>query len=82
MMLSHGCVPIAMHRSIIIPIAKNTRKPLNDGNNYRGIALSSILGKALDCVIINTINGGFDTSDYQLGFKPEHSTSHCTFVVK
>ena len=71
-----------MHHSIIIPIAKNKRKPLNDGNNYRGIAFSSILGKALDWVIINTCNGGFDTSDYKFGFKPEHSTSYCTFVVK
>ena len=29
MMLSHGYVPIAMHHSIIIPIAKNKRKSLN-----------------------------------------------------
>ena len=33
MMLSHGYIPISMHHSIIIPIAKNKRKYLNDGNN-------------------------------------------------
>ena len=49
-MLRHGYVPKAMLLSTITPIPKNRRKSLNDSNNYRGIALSSGLGKVLDYI--------------------------------
>ena len=41
--LYHGHVPKQMKLSTLIPIPKNKRKSLNDPNNYRAIALSSIL---------------------------------------
>jgi hypothetical protein len=81
-MIFHGCAPDGLHLSTLIPIPKNKRKSLNDSNNYRAIALSSVLGKLLDRVILSKHYDKFATSDYQYGFKKQHSTVHCTFVVK
>ena len=53
-MLSHGHASKAMRLSTIIPIPKNIKKSLNDSDNYRRIALNSVLEKVLDWVILNT----------------------------
>ena len=79
--LSHGYVPKDMLMGTISPIPKNRKKSLNDSDNYRSIALSSILGKILDWIILDRHKGVFQTVDAQFGFKPKHSTSQCTFVV-
>ena len=81
-MLNHNYVPSAMLTSTVIPIPKNRRKSLTDSENYRAIALSSILGKVLDWAILISCDNVFTSSDLQFGFKPKHSTSQCTFVVK
>jgi len=81
-MIFHGCVPDGLHLSTLIPIPKNKRKSLNDSSNCRAIALSSVLGKRLDRVILSKHYDKLATSDYQCGLKKQHSTVHCTFVVK
>jgi hypothetical protein len=68
--------------STIIPIPKNKRKSLNDFDNYRGIALSSVLGKTLDRILLKKHLHVFETSDLQFGFKKKHSTAQCTFMAK
>ena len=78
-MLNHGVVPNGMMSGTIIPIPKNKLKSLNDSNNYRGITLSSILGKLFDNIILQNI---LNTSDLQFGFKNECSTTYCTFVLE
>ena len=80
-MVSHGNAPQALRISTLVPIPKNKRKSLNDSNNYRAIALSSVLGKLLDRIILSKYYDNFVTSDYQYGFKKQHSTVNCTFVV-
>ena len=54
----------------------------NDSNNYRGIALSSILSKLLDKAIIQSHIFHLGSSDLQFGYKEKSSTSQCTFVVE
>ena len=49
-MLTHSCVPSGLLLSMVIPIPKNKNKSLSDSGNYRGIALSSILGKLFDII--------------------------------
>lgn len=77
-MLSHGFVPGDFS---IVPIPKNERKSLNESANYRAIALSSVLGKLLDKILLCKCESIFTTSDLQYGFKKSHSTNQCTFVV-
>jgi len=50
--------------------------------NYRGIALSSILGKLFDNIIFVKCSAKLSTSDLQFGFKRNSSTHRCTMVLK
>ena len=65
----------------LVPIPKNKRKSQNDSNNYRAIALSSVLGKLLDRILLTKYHDELTTSDYQFGFKKQHSTVGYIFVV-
>jgi len=80
-MISHGYVPKDFLLSTLIPIPKHKRKSLNCSDNYRAIALSSVMGKLLDKIVLDKCTDVFTTSMYQYGFKRAHSTSQCTFVV-
>ena len=80
-MLCHGHAPHHILLSTIVPIIKDKRKSCHDSNNYRGIALSSILGKIIDNIIIKSQLNVLSTSDMQFGFKEKCSTTQCTFVV-
>ena len=80
-MFKHGMSPEGLTLSTIISIPKNKKKSLNSSDNYRGIALSSIIGKMLDRIIFVNNSCIFKTSDLQFGFKSNHSTTQCTYVV-
>ena len=58
------------------------RNSLIDSDNYRGLALSSILGKVLAWVILLSCGDVLQTGDAQLGFKPKYPTPQCLFVAK
>ena len=66
--------------STLIPISRNKKKSINSSENYRAIALGSIIGKVLD-LIITKQNHTFKTYDYQFGFKQKHSIAMCTFAA-
>ncbi len=80
-MIQHGTVPSGFRSSTLIPIPKSKRKSMNDSSNYRSIALSSILGKLLDRIILSKCMDVFSTNDMQFGFKKHHSTVQCTMIV-
>jgi hypothetical protein len=67
--------------SLLRPIPKNRKKSLNDSSNYRSIAISSILLKIFDKVVLATHSQVLSTSNLQFGFKAKHSTTQCTFVL-
>ena len=73
-LLSHNIVPQNMLLSTVSPIPKDKRKSMNDSNNYRGIALSCVVGKLLDKIILRKCQALVDTSYQQFGFKKSHST--------
>ena len=81
-MLHHGYVAPNLRLATIIPIVKDKTESMNDSNNYRGIALSSILSKLLDKVIIQSHKVHLGSSDLQFGYKEKSSTAQCTFVVE
>ena len=80
-MLCHGYCAPNLRLSTIIPIVKNKKSSLNDSNNYRGIALSSIIAKLLDIIILQKNCKNLKSSDLQFGFKEKSSTVQCSFVV-
>ena len=81
-MLRHCISPENMLSATLIPIPISTNLFLNDNTNYRAIALSSVLSKLLNIIIRDKSEYVFRLSDSQFGFKSEHSTLQCTFVVE
>ena len=80
-MITHGVTPREILLSTVVPIPKNKRKSVNDSDNFRGIALSSSIGKLLDWILLNSNRCILNSSDLQYGYKEGHSTTHCTFVL-
>ena len=80
-MICHSYAPPSFIKSSIIPIPKGTKATLTDSDKYRSIAISSILSKVLDYIIIDNQKLALQTSDYQFGFKSKSSTVLCTTMV-
>ena len=81
-MLRHLSVPGQLKVATLVPITKNRKKSSLDSTNYRSIALSSIIGKVLDRMILAQHGEALSTSCLQFGFKKRHSTTQCTFVLQ
>jgi exonuclease III len=81
LMFARFSSPNEMLKSFLIPIPKNRKKSLSDSNNFRSIAISSIMGKILDHIVLKVHSNVLSTSDLQFGFKSNHSTTQCTYVL-
>ena len=51
-MLTHGVAPSGLLLSTMIPVSKDKRASKSDSNNYRAIAISSILGNIFDSIVM------------------------------
>ena len=80
-MLSHGVAPSGLLLSTKVPVPKDKRGNKNNSSNYRAIAVSSILGKLLDSIIIQDQHVSLKTDDLQFGFKENTSTIPCTQLL-
>ena len=69
--MQYAIAPLTFLQSSVIPIPKGGRANLSDSDKYRSIAISSLLSKMLDNVIINHQCTLLITSNYQFGFKPK-----------
>jgi hypothetical protein len=50
--MTHGSVIDDLLCSTLIPIPKRSNMNVTDSYNYRGIALSSVLGRILDLIVL------------------------------
>ena len=80
-MLKHSYLPHAMLDSVIIPLVKNKCGDLSDKNNYRPIAISCIISKVFENIILHRIEDYLWTTDNQFGFKAHHSTDLCVYAL-
>ena len=75
-MLIHGVSPGDLLLSTLVPIPKNKR-----GNNYRQIAINSILGKIFDIIVLDAQYDSLSTDVLQFGFKKNSSTVICASIL-
>ena len=80
-MLKHCYLPPTMLDSVIIPLVKNKCGDLSDNNNYRPIAISCIISKVFESIILHRIEDYLWTTDNQFGFKAHHSTDLCVYAL-
>ena len=68
-MLCHGIAPTGFLLSKLDPYQKNKRGNKCDSNNYRQIAISSLLFKVFDIIILDSQSKSLGTEVSQFGFK-------------
>ena len=67
--------------SMLIPLIKNKMGDVTDSNNYRSIAISSLVMKLYDLVIIQLFKENLYFDELQFGYQAEVSTAMCTWLT-
>ena len=80
-MLCYGFAPRLFLHSTLIPILKGGQSTSSNSDNFRSIAIRSILNKILDYLIIDQQAHSLIASDHQFGFKSNSSTVLCTTMM-
>lgn len=81
-MIVHDYLPHDFMTTIIVPIVKDKKGDLTSCDNYRPVALTTIMSKVFELVILERYRDILVTSDNQFGFKPKLGTEECVFVLK
>ena len=81
MYLVHGYVSASLMVSTLIPLVKDKLGDMTSSSNYRSIALSSLILKIFDWVVLLLYGDGLWTDDLQFGFQEQVSTNMCTWLV-
>ena len=79
--LVHGHVSEVLLLATLVPIVKDKLGDLCSSANYRSIAISSLILKLLDWIVINLYGHLLKCDDFQFGFQEQSSTSLCSWVV-
>ena len=80
-LLVHGYMAQKMIKSEIIPVIKNKGKSVTDKSNYKPIAISTIVSKIFEYVLLNRLEPYLYTSSNQFGFKVGLGTKLCVFSL-
>ena len=66
---------------MVVPIIKDKLGSINNSKNYRSIAISSLILKMLDWIIILLFGDTLSLHDLQFAYQPEVSGNMCTYAV-
>ena len=80
-MLRHSFVPSEFREAVVIPIVKDRNKDAADPDNYRGIAVASVVSKLFERVILMKWENCLRSSDLQFGFSKGIGCAECSHVV-
>ena len=79
--VSHGHVSKFLLLSTLIPIIKNKLGDITSSSNYRSIAISSVVLKIFDLVILSFFKDKLNLDELQFAYQSEVSTSMCTWIA-
>ena len=79
--MRHVFVPHQFSRSYIVLIGKDKHRDMSDPNNYRRIAISFVVYKEMEHLILDKFGHHLVSSVQQFGFKQNNSRSD-PFVLK
>ena len=80
-MLVHGHMPSLFSVCALTPLVKNKNASKSNSDNYRLIAISSLILKILDNVILALFGENFKSPFLQFGFQKNLSTTLCTWTM-
>ena len=81
LLLSHGHLPLKLIQTTIVPIIKNKCGNISSSNNYRPIALATIISKLFEYCLLMKYKEYLCTSANQFGFKNAHGTELSIFTL-
>ena len=73
----HGFLPDSMLSVILLPVIKDKCRKINDSDNYRPIALASVISKVVEKILLNRVSDILITTSNQFGFKSKLDTDTC-----
>ena len=79
--VTHGHVSSFLMISVLIPNIKDKLGDISSSDNYRSIALSSLILKVFDYVILLLHGHKLTTDELQFGYQKNISTSMCTWLA-
>ena len=79
--ISHGFLPETMLSVMLVPVIKDKAGKISSKDNYRPIALASVISKLVEVIMLDRIEMYMITNHNQFGFKRKHSTDQCIYVI-
>jgi hypothetical protein len=79
--LIHGHVTVFLLLATLVPIIKDKLGSINSSKNYRSIAISSLVLKLIDWIILILFGDALALDDLQFAYQPGSSTTMCTWAV-
>ena len=76
------CLPDSMLAVVLVPIIKDKTGRIDRIDNYRPIALASVVSKVVERILLDRISYFLETWPNQFGFKPNLGTDTCIYVLK
>ena len=80
--ISHGFLPESMLSVMLVPVIKDKAGKISSKDNYRPIALASVICKLVEVIMLDRIEMYMITNPNQFGFKRKHDTEQCIYVLK
>jgi hypothetical protein len=74
-------LPSKINASLLYPIAKSNKKPMDDIGNVRPICVGETLASVLEGYFLHIIVSKYNENSKQFGFRPNYSCSHAMFCL-
>ena len=78
----HGFLPESIMSVVLIPIIKDKKAKISSIDNYRPVAIASVVSKVLERIMLDRLSEYLDTMGNQFGFKPKLGTDMCIYSLK
>ena len=79
--ISHGYLPESMLSVVLVPVIKDKAGKISSKDNYRPIALASVISKLVEVIMLDRIEMYMNINPNQFGFKRKHGTDQCIYVL-
>ena len=80
-LLIHSHVSLFLLLAVLVPIVKDKLGDISSSKNYRSIAISSLILKIFDWLVILLFGSTFGLDDLQFSYQAGVSASMCTWLA-